>query len=106
MSEGFVTASCQVFGRTAFLSFTLTPKTTEDLPQELGKIVQKEAEKLGLDFAVVVNAHNSLTDNTKIEASLETLKDVASKCLQKAVVQQAFPIRGWIRHGASSRVQP
>ena len=52
--------------------------------------MQKEAEKLGLDFAVVVNAHNSLTDNTQIEASLETLRDVASKCLQKAVIQQAF----------------
>jgi putative membrane protein len=91
VSEGFVTVSCQVFGKTAFLSFTLAPKTTEDLPQELGSIVQDEAQKLGLDFAVVVNAHNSLTENTQIEASLETLSHVASKCLQKAVAQQAYP---------------
>ena len=91
VSEGYASASCQVFGKTAFLSFTLSPKTTEDLPQELGSIVREEAEKLGLNSAVVVNAHNSLTSNTQIEASLETLRDVASKCLQKAVAQEAFP---------------
>jgi putative membrane protein len=84
-SEDGVTACCQVFGKTALLSFTLAPKTTEDLPQELGFIVREEAEKLGLDCAVVVNAHNSINDTTGIEASLETLRDVASACLEKAV---------------------
>jgi len=91
MSEGFVTVSCQIFGKTAFLSFTLAPKTTEDLPQELGSIMREEAENLGLHSAVVVNAHNSLTDNTQIEAPLEALREVASRCLQKAVAQQTFP---------------
>jgi len=93
VSEGFVTASCQVFGKTAFLSFTLSPKTTEDLPQELGSIVREEAEKLGLASSVVVNAHNSLTENTQIEASLETLRGVASRCLQKAVAQRVYPFQ-------------
>ena len=72
------------------LSFTLAPKTTEDLPQELGGIVKKEAEKHGLDSAIVVNAHNSLTDSVKIEASVELLRDVASKCLQEAVSQKSY----------------
>jgi len=85
VTEGFVTASCQVFGKTAFLSFTLAPKTTEDLPQQLGRIVNEEAEKLGLKCNVVVNAHNSINDTVEIEASLDTLRDVASKCLKKAV---------------------
>ena len=85
VTEGFVTASCQVFGKTAFLSFTLAPKNTEDLPQELGRIVNEEAEKLGLECNIVVNAHNSLTDTVEAEASIETLRDVASKCLKKAV---------------------
>jgi putative membrane protein len=85
VTEGFVTASCQVFGKTAFLSFTLAPKTTEDLPQQLGRIVNEEAEKLGLECNVVVNAHNSINDTGEIEASLDTLRDVASKCLKKAV---------------------
>lgn len=91
VSEGFVSASCQVFGKNAFLSFTLAPKTTEDLPQELGSIVREEAEKHGLDYTIVVNAHNSLTENVNIEASLETLRDVASKCLEKAVAQPSYP---------------
>jgi putative membrane protein len=90
VSEGFVSASCQVFGKTAFLSFTLAPKTTEDLPQELDGFVREEASRFGLNSAVVVNTHNSLTETTKIEATIETLKDVASKCLQKAAAQQFF----------------
>ena len=90
-SEGFVSASCQVFGKTAFLSFTLAPKTTEDLPQKLGGIVREEAAKLGLDDAIVVNAHNSLTDNSEIEASLDTLQEVAAKCLKSAVSQKSYP---------------
>jgi putative membrane protein len=85
VSEGYVTASCQVFGKTALLSFTLAPKTTEDLPQELGNVVREEAEKLGLGCAIVVNAHNSIDGITEMEESLETLRDVASKCLKKAV---------------------
>ncbi len=93
VSDGFVSASCQVFGKTAFLSFTLAPKTTEDLPQELGAIVRDEAAKLGLE-ALIVNAHNSITKNEEIEASIETLRNVAAKCLQKAnsQPQSAFEV--------------
>jgi putative membrane protein len=85
VTDGFVTASCQVFGKTAFLSFTLAPKTTEDLPQELGRIVKEEAEKLGLEYSVVINAHNSIDDMVDVDASLSLLSEVASKCLKKAV---------------------
>ena len=85
VTDGFVTASCQAFGKTAFLSFTLAPKTTEDLPQQLGRIVREEAENLGLNCSIVVNAHNSINDTVDVEASLNTLQEVASKCLKKAV---------------------
>jgi predicted neutral ceramidase superfamily lipid hydrolase len=61
VSEGAAKTSCQIFGDTAFLSFTLAPKTTEDLPQELGRIVVEEAKKLGLTNAMIVNCHNCLT---------------------------------------------
>ena len=85
VTEGFSTASCQIFGKTAFLSFTLAPKTTEDMPQELRRIVTEEAKKLGLECNIVVNAHNSINDTVDVEGSLGTLRDVASKCLKKAV---------------------
>ncbi|MEM2098501.1 MAG: DUF2070 family protein [Candidatus Bathyarchaeia archaeon] len=84
-TDGNITASCQIFGKTAFLSFTLAPKTTEDLPQELGRIVRNEAEKLGLECAVVVNAHNSIDDTGYMAVSLDALRKVASDCLKKAI---------------------
>ncbi len=90
-TDGTVTAVCQVFGKTAFLSFTLAPKTTEDLPQELGRIVREEAEKCGLDCAVVVNAHNSIDATESMEASLDALRAVAADCLKKAVSLPAKP---------------
>jgi putative membrane protein len=90
-TDGAVTAVCQVFGKTAFLSFTLAPKTTEDLPQELGRIVREEAEKCGLDCAVVVNAHNSIDGTETMEESLDALRAVASDCLKKAVSLSSKP---------------
>jgi putative membrane protein len=91
VTEGFATASCQVFGKNAFLSFTFAPKTTEDLPQQLGRLVREEAEKHGLNCSIVVNAHNSIDDTVDVKASLETLHKVASKCLKKAVSLPSYP---------------
>ena len=85
VTEGAATASCQIFGDNALLSFTLAPKTTEDLPQELGRIVREEAEKHGLKCTMVVNAHNSINDVVDTEEYLGALQMAASKCLQKAV---------------------
>jgi putative membrane protein len=83
--EGNITVCCQIFGDAALLSFSLAPKTTEDLPQELGRFVREEARRLGLRDAIVVNAHNSITAVTEMEESLEMLEAVASRCLSKAV---------------------
>jgi putative membrane protein len=87
VTEGTATASCQIFGDTALLSFSLAPETTEDLPQELGRLVEEEAAKYGLKYAMVVNAHNSLTEVIDTEEHLGALQIAASKCLQKAVAQ-------------------
>jgi putative membrane protein len=87
--EGNVTVCCQIFGDTALLSFSLAPKTTEDLPQELGRFVREEARRLGLRDAIVVNAHNSITAVTDMKESLEMLEAAASRCLSKAVSARA-----------------
>jgi putative membrane protein len=92
-TDGFATASCQIFGDTAFLSFSLAPKTTEDLPQELGRIVSEEAKKYGLKNAVIVNAHHSINDIVDTEEHLDALQMAASKCLQKAVSLPTKPFR-------------
>jgi putative membrane protein len=83
-TDGHAIASCQILGDTVLLSFSLAPKTTEDLPQELGHMVAEEAKKYGLKHAVVVNAHNSLDEVVDTDIHLEELKRAASKCLQKA----------------------
>ncbi len=88
-----VAASCQAFGNTAFLSFTRAPKTTEDLPQELGRIVREETRRHGLDCAVVINAHNSIDDTADTEESLDVLREVASNCLEKTVSQPSAPFQ-------------
>jgi predicted neutral ceramidase superfamily lipid hydrolase len=93
VSEGYATASCQVFGNTAFLSFTLSPKTTEDLPQELGQAVQKEAQKYGLNCTIVVNCHNSITDVIDTVAHLAEFEVAAFKCLQKVASMPKKPFK-------------
>jgi len=85
VSNGSATAVCQILGNCAFISFTLAPKTTEDLPRELGLFVHQEAEKHGLNCCVVVNAHNSINGTIDIGEALEVLKNVATACLEKAV---------------------
>jgi putative membrane protein len=90
-TDGNAIASCQIFDDTVLLSFSLAPKTTEDLPQELGCMVAEEAKKFGLTHAVVVNAHNSLDVVVDTEAHLQELKNAASKCLQKAISLKTKP---------------
>ncbi len=84
-TDGVATASCQIFGDTAFVSLTLSPETTEDLPQELGCIFSDEAKKFGIKNTVVVNCHNCLTNVIDTVEHLDELRKAASKCLQKAV---------------------
>jgi len=85
VSNGLATAFCQIFGRSAFIGFTLAPKTTEDLPQELGLFVRQEAEKYGLTDCVIVNAHNSMNGVIDAERALNALKAVAADCLERVV---------------------
>lgn len=85
ISDGKATACCQIFGKTALIAFTLAPKTTEDFPQELGTFVSQEAEKLGLEHCVIVNAHNSINGTLSIDEMMTSLRNVASSCLKTAL---------------------
>jgi len=91
VSNGLATACCQVFGKSAFISLTLAPKTIEDLPEELDRFVRDETEKRGLGFCAVVNAHNSIDGTVGIHESLASLKDVAAKCLDTATLLRQSP---------------
>jgi putative membrane protein len=91
ISNGLATACCQIFGKCALISFTLAPKTIEDLPQELGRFVREEAEKRGLSLCTIVNAHNSIDGTVKMQEALHSLEHVATKCLDKALSLKQSP---------------
>ncbi|MGQ9565780.1 MAG: DUF2070 family protein [Candidatus Bathyarchaeales archaeon] len=80
------TACCQIFGDCALLTLTVAPRTTEDLPQELGFFAVEEAKKKGLESAFVINAHNSIDDHGFcLEKNMNSLKKAAIGSLEKAV---------------------
>lgn len=91
ITENRATASCQIFGKAAFITFSLAPETTEDLPQELGTYIRKEAEKFGIKCSIVVNTHNSITDKLDFDVPLEELKKAGIKSLKKALSLPHYP---------------
>lgn len=84
VSNALATASCQIFGKSALIAFSLAPKTTEDFPQELGIYLRKEAEKHGFQSCIAINAHNSINGAINPKEALEALKTVAVACMEKA----------------------
>lgn len=91
VNSGIVTACCQIFGEFVLISFTLAPRTTEDFSHEFGSYVRQQAEKHGLNCIAVVNAHNSLNEETNMQEELEPLKQAADACLEKAATQKLLP---------------
>jgi putative membrane protein len=89
--EGSATASCQAFGRSAFVSFTLAPKTTEDFPPEFGSFVRGEASKMGFENCVIVNAHNCLGEEIDSNEAFASLKKAAIGSLHKALSAEQNP---------------
>ena len=91
---GCAIASCQIFGDTAFISFSLAPNTTEDLPQELGRIVTEEAKRIGLKHTIIVNSHNALDDESAdMKEHLDELKQASFKALRKASALPTKPFK-------------
>jgi len=87
------TVLCQVFGDCAVISLTLAPKTTEDLPQELGVFALKEAKKHGLSHVIVINAHNSLNGTVPFQEAIESLKKAIAESLKKSATLKKRPFK-------------
>ncbi|KYH37179.1 MAG: hypothetical protein AYL29_008520 [Candidatus Bathyarchaeota archaeon B24] len=92
-SSGYATALSQVFGDTALVALTLSPKSMEDIPVEVGSLLEAYGGKLGFNSVIVVDAHNSiLWEKTSIddkdislliEAGKRALKEAAEAPLQR-----------------------
>jgi len=91
--RGKAKASCQAFGGCAFITLTLAPETTEDLPEELDPIIYNEAVKQGLSSAIVVNAHNSVEGSFSLDEAVDSLGEAATECLAKMLVHQPMPFQ-------------
>jgi putative membrane protein len=81
-------ASCQIFGKCAFITLTTAPKTIEDLPRELDSIIADEAEKRGLSPAIIIDAHNSIEGPFDSKEVVSPLKEAAVNCIEKALLQR------------------
>jgi putative membrane protein len=92
--NGNASACSQVFNDCALLALTVAPDTTEDLPQELGFLAIREAEKKGLTSAIVINAHNSIKGGSfNFEETLTPLKNVVAESVERAASAQRFKLK-------------
>jgi len=91
--NGFATVCCQIFGDVGLVTFSLAPKTTEDLPQELAYYVNMVARNYGINSCMVVNAHNSINGFVEPQGVIESLKTAASLCLKETVSASKKPFR-------------
>lgn len=92
-TSGSARASCQIFGDSAFVSFTLAPNTTEDLPQELAVFAKQESKKHGLNSCVVINAHNCINGDVPMPEALKDLEEAAAGCIARAVSEKRTGFR-------------
>ncbi len=92
--EGEATVSGQALGNVALLTITLAPDEMEDLPTEVAVSVEREASRLGFE-ALVIDAHNSLVDQTSITPlQAERIITAAVRVLGrlKALPQEPFRV--------------
>jgi len=86
------TVGCQVFGNCALLTLTLAPQTMEDLPPELDDTIIQEAKRNGLDWAIAIDAHNSIQGPFDPEKAVTHMKEAAVSALKKAATLKRSPL--------------
>jgi len=88
---GEAKASGQVFGNVAFLTLTLSPTDTEDLPSEVAREIEREAQARGLT-TIVADAHNSLSNQTSISpGQARRLVEASVKVLDQLALSRRSP---------------
>jgi predicted neutral ceramidase superfamily lipid hydrolase len=88
---GEAKASGQVFGNIAFLTLTLSPTDMEDLPSDVAREIEREAQSRGLT-AIVADAHNSLSNQTSITSNqARKLVEASVKVLDQLALARRSP---------------
>ncbi|RLE52127.1 MAG: hypothetical protein DRJ20_00775 [Candidatus Methanomethylicota archaeon] len=92
--QGRATAYCQCYGDTALIIITRAPRLTEDPPKWVEEKINREARKLGLKRAIVIDAHNSINDTETLNTNdYEGLVEAAKKALKKAIAAGRHPLK-------------
>ena len=77
-------ASCQMFGGFALITLTLSPRSYDDLPEELGDRIIEAAATMGIT-AAVIDSHNSILHEDELRASdVENLFHAAVEAMRRA----------------------
>lgn len=94
VERGGAQAACQMFGGVALITLTLSPKSYDDLPEELGERIMEAAAAMGV-IAVVVDAHNSIQqENMLNDSDVDNLYHTAVEAIKgaKEAPRYAFSI--------------
>ncbi len=91
-------ASAQIFGDTALITLTLSPKDMEDIPPIILEELSAVAETKGL-HAIIADAHNSLTNQTSITPEQA---DMLKEAGLKALTAVSLMPKGAFKVGAAS----
>ena len=85
--------SGQAFGNVALLTLTLSPTDMEDLPSKVATEIEREALARGLTV-VIVDAHNSLSNQTSISSEqARKLVEASVKVLDQLALARRSPFR-------------
>jgi len=85
-------ASCQIFDGAALLSLTVSPKSCDDLPEELAEKIKKSAGAMGVS-AIVVDSHNSLGQVDELsDSDVDNLYSAALEALEMSRISPRYPI--------------
>lgn len=94
VKRGGAQVACQMFGDIALITLTLSPKSYDDLPVELGERITEAAAAMGVT-ATVVDAHNSIQqENMLSDSDVDNLYHTAVEAIKdaKEAPRHAFSI--------------
>jgi putative membrane protein len=86
--------SCQMFGNVAIVTLTLSPKSFDDLPEELGVMIREAASRIGVK-AVIIDSHNSILQVDELnDCDVDNLFHAAIDALRRAktAAQKRFSV--------------
>jgi len=84
-------ASCQLFGDVALITLSLSPKSYDDLPDEVRNRIMESARGMGVTAAVVDSHHSIDLESGLEDYDPDTLHEAAIEALSHALKMPQYP---------------